>query len=458
MNIYLHVEVAIRELDSKLLLAVLAASKGHQVILSSMGEIKNGIKTGVLSPGIFHTKSLTPSRAKIDTHQKLLDKGFVVTSIDEEGGFINDNLNEFAKTRFSEKSMHQVSAVFGWGKDIEILKDNYPKNSSKFYKTGSPRIDLNKPLLKDYWLKPKKMPNKPFLLVASNFSCTYHKPFCEYIRRIRTAGYFDRDPELFKLPFQRMSEEYLLLYAFIDAIKKLAHNNNDYDIVLRPHPREAPEPWKIYLEGVRNVHIIKEDAIMPWNKNAFALLHNSCSTAVEAAVAGTPVISYAPIKRQYLQKDFANKFGSYIENYEDLLENTNLLFKNNQSKDNNVKVDKSYETLSQRIFIDKDELSADKIIKVWESLDDKNLSKSNNWTKFYWLLKILNLKRVLSKIVTKLFPNKSKIINDNENEKLLPLDESDVCARVSRFQHILGIEKKLECKLLSNKTILIRPY
>jgi len=156
MNIYLHVEVAIRELDSKLLLAVLAASKGHQVILSNMGEIINGIETGVLAPGIFHTKSLTPSRFKIDKHQKLIDNGFVVTSIDEEGGFIDNNQNDFAKTRFSEKSIHQVSAVFGWGKDVEILKSNYPKNSSKFYKTGSPRIDINKPLLKDYWLKPKK--------------------------------------------------------------------------------------------------------------------------------------------------------------------------------------------------------------------------------------------------------------------------------------------------------------
>jgi len=456
MNIYLHVEVSIRELDSKLLLAVLAASKGHQVILSSIGEILNGIKTGVLAPGIFLTKSLTPSKDKIAKHQKLIDNGFVVTSIDEEGGFLDNNQNDFVKTRFSEKSIDQASAVFGWGRDIEILKSNYPQNSSKIYKTGSPRIDLSKPLLKDYWLKPKKMPNKPFLLVSSNFYCTYDKPFCELIRQNRTAGYFERHPEFFKIQFQRMSEEYLMLYAFIDAIKKLAHNNNDYEIVLRPHTREPLEPWKVFLEGVPNVHIIKENAIMPWIKNAFALLHNSCSTALEAAVAGIPVISYAPFKRKYLQKDFANKFGCYVETYEELLQNTNLLFKNNQNKHNNQTVDKSYETLSERIFIDKKELSADKIIRVWESLDNMSLSKSNNWTKFYWLLKIINLKRALSKIVTKLFPNKSKIVN--ENDKFPPFDENDISERVSRFQHTLKIEKKLECKLLSNKTILIKPY
>ena len=194
---------------------------------------------------------------------------------------------------------------------------------------------------------------------------------------------------------------------------------------------------------------------MPWIKNAFALLHNSCSTAVEAAVAGTPVISYAPFKRKYLQKDFANKLGHYVETYEDLLKNTKLLFKNNQYKCNEQTVDKSYEALSERIFIDKNEHSADKIIRVWESLGDKNLSKSNNWIKFYWLCKIINLRRTLRKIKTKLLPNKFKPIK--KNNKFPPLDENDIYERVSRLQNILGIEKKLECKILSDRTILIKP-
>ena len=455
MNIYLHVEISNRELDSKLLLAVLAASKGHHVIVSSMSEIINGIKTGGLTPGIFHTKSLSPGIDKIDRHQEVIDNGFVVTSIDEEGGFLVNNQNDFVKRRFSEKTVDQASAVFGWGRDIEILKNNYSRSSSKMHKTGSPRIDLSKPFFKDYWLKPKGMPEKPFLLVSSNFNCTSDIPFYEALNRLRISGYLERNPEIFKIEFERMSEEFILLYAFIDAIKKLAYNNNDYDIVLRPHTREPLEAWKVFLKGVPNVHVIKEDTIMPWIKNAFALLHNSCSTAVEAAVAGTPVISYAPFKRKYLQRDFANKLGHYVETYEDLLKNTKLLFKNNQYKYNEQTVDKSYEALSERIFIDKNEHSADKIIRVWESLGDKNLSKSNNWIKFYWLCKIINLRRIIRKIKTKLFPNKFKPIK--KDNKFSPLDENDIYERVSRLQNILGIKKNLECKILSDRTILIKP-
>ena len=89
MNIYLHVEISSRELDSKLLLATLAASRGHDVIVSDLAGIEKGINKGLLAPGIFHTKSLTPHKDKINRHKKMIDKGFMITSIDEEG-----NLND----------------------------------------------------------------------------------------------------------------------------------------------------------------------------------------------------------------------------------------------------------------------------------------------------------------------------------------------------------------------------
>ena len=63
MNIYIQVEVSSRELDGKLLLAVLAAAKGHQVIVSNGREIMDGLKKKVLPPGVFHTKSLSPGKS-----------------------------------------------------------------------------------------------------------------------------------------------------------------------------------------------------------------------------------------------------------------------------------------------------------------------------------------------------------------------------------------------------------
>ena len=63
MNIYIHLENVIRELDGKTL-GVLAASRGHEVIISDLEAIDKGIKRGFLVPGVFHTKSLTPGKKK----------------------------------------------------------------------------------------------------------------------------------------------------------------------------------------------------------------------------------------------------------------------------------------------------------------------------------------------------------------------------------------------------------
>ena len=53
MNIYIDVEISSRELDAKLLLAIIAASRGHDVLVSHLTEIMLGFKSGLLKPGIF---------------------------------------------------------------------------------------------------------------------------------------------------------------------------------------------------------------------------------------------------------------------------------------------------------------------------------------------------------------------------------------------------------------------
>lgn len=456
MNIYIHNEVSHRELDSKLLLGFLAASRGHEVIISRLKEITGGIKLGILSPGIFLTKSLTPSKVKIDRHQKIIDNKSLITCIDEESGIDQKGYDQFAKDRYSDLTISQSSAVFGWGKeDTDTLKKIYPKNSNKIYKTGSPRVDLWKSFFTDYWTDPKTIPKKPFLLISSNMICTYFRPFYENIKILSDAGYFQRDSKLFKNRFYQWSEDYKKLFAFIEAIKYLSKNNNGYDIVLRPHPTEDINAWKIFLRDVPNVHIIREDSITVWLKNAFAVMHNGCTTAFEATISGKPILTYIPFNMEY-SHNLANSFGFDVKSKEDLLVKANELFKLSKNSNKKKYVQISEEDLFNKIYIDNSEFAADKIIKIWESLDNNNLSKSNNWMNFYFYCKFINFKEILRKILGKLFTSRFKPFK--ENQKFPPLDENDICARVDRLQHLFRIKKKIECKLLSKRTILIKPY
>ena len=457
MNIYLHVEVSGRELDSKLLLAVLAASKGHEVIVSSLGPIIKGLNFKILSPGIFHTKSLTPGKDKIDRHQKIVDKGFKITSIDEESGVDSYGYDKFAKSRYSDFTIQQSSAVFGWGsEDTNTLKKFYVKNSHKIHKTGSPRADLWKPFFFDYWEAPRRMPKKSFLLVSTNQICTNMQSFHEWVKSLKDGGYFERDKDYFKNVFYGMAEDYKKLYEFIEAIKYLAKHNNGYDVVLRPHPRDNVKAWEIFFEGFLNVHIVREDSITTWVKNSFAVMHNGCTTAIEATISNKPILTYIPFEMNYkfIKGDLANQLGHIVKSKEKLLIKTNEIFNDLKIKKQNKAELKISDALSQKIYIDNNELASEKIVKIWESLDDKNLSCSNNWTKFYWLLKVMKYTRVPRRILGKMFPKKFKTFK--ENHKFPPINKNYISERISRLQKLLSIEEKIECKILSDRTILIK--
>ena len=453
MNIYLHCEISARELDSKLLLATLAAAKGHQVVVSNLSEIIHGLKTGILAPGIFHTKSLTPSRNKIERHQKIIDKDCKITSMDEETG-VRDSYDKFVHDRYSDLTIKQCSAAFGWGhEDVEALKKISPKNLDKIHITGSPRVDLWKSSFSEYWIDPKKIPKKPFLLISSNLSCFTMKNFEDNFKFVKDAGYLDRDPDMFRKMFYRISDQYKMFYLFLDAIKYISKNNTEYDIVLRPHPEEDFKVWKMFLENIPNTHVIREDAITAWIKSAFAVMHNGCTTALETTVSGKPLLTFDPFSMENSQEIF-NTLGYNVKTKEQLLIKVNEIF-NSKKTSNQKKIEvKISETISNKLYIDSRELAAEKILKIWDSFSDKSLSISNNWIKFYLLIKIIKLTRFCRNILGKLFPNKFKPIK--ENYKFPPFDENDIRGRLDRLQDLLGIEKKLECKFLSDRTLVIK--
>ena len=454
MNIYQYVEVSARELDSKLLLAVIAASRGHDVLVSEKSAINVGVHSGALQAGILHTKSLTPSEKKSSHHQTLIQRGLQITSMDEEGGLVDHGYYQFAVSRYSEKTIGQALAVFCWGEeDTVTLKNVYPNCSSKIYKTGSPRADLWGARFTEYWSKPSKMPKKPFLLVPSNMGPSM-QPLHKSIQHLRRSGYTERDSASLMKTFYATAENYRMTHAFIEAIRYLSEQSKgNYDVVLRPHPNENVEAWKAYVEDIPNVHVIREDSITAWVNQAFAVMHNGCTTALEATISGTPVVTYIPFEQEYA-RELSNELGIRCESIEALSSAVSRLFeisKTGASLHDELKLP---ELVAKKIYLDEQELAAEKIVKVWESLDIGELSRPCNWTKFQIVLYLVKLKSLVASILRTVFPRKFGLIN--ANHKFPPMDAEDIRARVRRLQRVLGVEEALECKLLSNRTVLIR--
>ena len=196
----------------------------------------------------------------------MLDKGFIITSIDEEGNLNDYGYQGFAKTRYSDETIEQSSAVFGWGSDdVDTLKKTYSKQSHKIYKTGSPRADL--------W--------KPFLLISCNTGYANNiSTFGELIKFENEMGRFQSYPEQLEMRIGRSAEDFNKILEYIKAVKYLSDHNNGYDIVLRPHPAEDIEAWKIILKGIPNVHVVREGSI-----NALVIANKSSSSlAVSASI------------------------------------------------------------------------------------------------------------------------------------------------------------------------------
>jgi len=135
----------------------------------------------------------------------------------------------------------------------------------------------------------------------------------------------------------------------------------------------------------------------------------------------------------------------------------------NFSKTNNLKnlsnssVDKN--KVFKKIYFDENELSAKKMIRIWESLSatNDNLSRPNNWIKFKMFLTIMKFRGIIGRLLKKIFPkNYIQVSSNKENFKFPSFREKDILERVTRLQHILGIKEKIDCKILSKKTILIK--
>ena len=456
MNIYLHVEISVRELDSKLLLGTLAASKGHQVIISDLIGILRGVKSKTLAPGIFHTKSLTPSRDKTARHKLLIDNGFGITSIDEEGALNDHGYDSFAKARYSEEMIGQTQAVFGWGtEDTETLKKYYPNFAHKIYKTGSPRADLWGKTFLDYWNIPSTLPNKPFLLISCNTGYANNiRTFGELVQMENERGRFKRDSKYLETRIGRTYEDYKKIIEYINAIKYLSENNdNNYDIVLRPHPSEDIKAWKILLQDIPNVHVIHEGPINVWIKNAFAIMHNSCTSALEVTIQKKPLVTFIPYKQKY-NPTLANELGYQVSTYEELNKKINEIF-NNSKTISKIEEDKSLPSqITKKIFID-DKLSVERIIDIWEKTSGSNFSSVSNIKKYKLLLNYDRVKKKFKDLIKKILTIKT-VSKITSKAKFEALNKQDIYERVKKFQKILNINEKLECEVLSDKTILIK--
>jgi surface carbohydrate biosynthesis protein len=66
----------------------------------------------------------------------------------------------------------------------------------------------------------------------------------------------------------------------------------EHTVVVRPHPTENQNIYQKIADRCRRVRVINEGNVVPWLMAVKVLIHNGCSTGVEAYIMRVPAVSY----------------------------------------------------------------------------------------------------------------------------------------------------------------------
>ena len=205
--------------------------------------------------------------------------------------------------RLSPKAMAYVSHFFAWGEDNAELWRRYPHmpQSASIDVTGNPRNDLLRPELHGYYeneVAEIKKAHGDFILVNTNFNhVNAFTPVQNLFQPVEKPG----DVPQFGRAAKGMARDYAeglrdhkqsIFRDFQRMIPELDKVFPDYRIVVRPHPTESQKIYHDIAARCQRVSVTNEGNVVPWLLSARALVHNSCTTGVEAYVMRVPAVTY----------------------------------------------------------------------------------------------------------------------------------------------------------------------
>ncbi len=303
--LYLPIEIKSREFRAKLLLACHAAEAGFPVVLGSHQEFSRRLPS--LPPGIYAEKAIHATCL----HDVLRDRvcGNRVVAWCEEGLNIF-NHDFYGRVRVSPEVVSHLDRFFAWGANqAEAVATAAPSIAPRTVLAGNPRFDVLRPPFRQA-LEPSAQRLRdeygPFLLVNTNFAIfnNYFSYDFFLAKKIYATAALCEDLRDFLHDWYEYTRE--TFERFKAVVRRLGREFPELRIIVRPHPSENRENWERATEGLDNVLVRMEGSAIPWILASRAMMHNNCTTGVEAYVLGKPVVSYRPVRDQRYAQELSN--------------------------------------------------------------------------------------------------------------------------------------------------------
>jgi surface carbohydrate biosynthesis protein len=305
-TLIIPVENQVRELDAKILLSCVAAERGFPVVLGSRGYIHQQITE--FPRGVYLAKSMRGLSERM--FSILRDLGHEIVGWDEEG-VVRGPDPYYHERRLSAKALEKVSTLFAWGEDDARALRAFPGFPGiPIHVTGNPRVDLLRSDVRAYF-DPEVAELRdrfgPFILINTNFALVNH-----FIPKLGNGQPAPGEPAsgvqaevLAQLRVLRTG----LFRAFQEMVPAISEALPDTAIVIRPHPVERHEPWQAVARNHKRVHVVSEGNVVPWLIAARVLVHNCCTTSVEASILNTPSVAYEPVRGEFPESTLPNSLS-----------------------------------------------------------------------------------------------------------------------------------------------------
>jgi surface carbohydrate biosynthesis protein len=297
--IIILVENQVREFDPKLLLACVAVRRGFSAVIGSRREIDFGIAS--FPPGFYLSKSLTVRSLKMFRILRLL--GHEILAWDEEA-LVHLPPEVYYSRRLSPAAMQYVSHLLAWGEDNVELLQGYPaRGNTPVHATGNPRNDFLRPELRGFFDKQVRACRASFgdfILVNTNFNhVNSFYPGQNLFLPVTGPGEeprFGRSARGMTRDYARGLHDHkqALFEHFQRLIPALEREFPELTVVVRPHPTENQEVYRQIASRCKRVRVTNEGNVVPWLLASRVLVHNGCTTGVEAYVLRVPAVSYRP--------------------------------------------------------------------------------------------------------------------------------------------------------------------
>jgi surface carbohydrate biosynthesis protein len=300
-SLLLPVETRAREFDGKLLLALHAAARGWEVVLGERHALHYALPR--FAKSVYFSKGFRSGNRRL--FPVIAGYGHRIVALDEEA------LLRFSDDVFRLKMEPEVigclEMIFAWGEDdARLYRSLEALQGKRIEVTGNPRMDIMRPALRRYFhgaIEDIRQRFGTFALLNSNFAMVNH--FIANTTRFKMAQHADAE-QVAEMKDGSLEHKRRLFDAFLASIPTLAAAAQPFNLVIRPHPSENHAPWLEAARGLANVHVLHEGSVIPWLAAASVLLHNGCTSAVEATVVGTPALAFRPHRSEQYDLQLAN--------------------------------------------------------------------------------------------------------------------------------------------------------